>query len=71
MAEYIEKSDVNGLVQIGWSGDAIVTAIINDGISSVPAIPLDKIKQFRNEVMNMNSIAIIHRLDKLIAESEE
>lgn len=40
MKEYIDKSDVNGLVQIGWSGDAIVTAIINDGVSSVPAIPI-------------------------------
>lgn len=40
MKEYIDKSDVNGLVQMGWSGDAIVTAIMNDGISSVPAIPI-------------------------------
>jgi hypothetical protein len=32
-------------------------------------IPLDKVKQFRDEVVNMNSIAIIQRLDKLILES--
>lgn len=38
--------------------------------STVKAVPLDRLKAFRNEVMNMNSIAIIHRLDKLIAESE-
>lgn len=37
---------------------------------TVKAVPLDRLKEFRNEVMNMNSIAIIHRLDKLIAESE-
>lgn len=40
MKEYIEKSDVDGLVQMGWSGDAIVTAIINNGVSSFPAIPI-------------------------------
>ncbi len=33
-------------------------------------ISLDRVKQFRNEIVNMNSIAIIQRLDKLIAESE-
>lgn len=37
----------------------------------VKAVPLDRLKKFRNEVMNMNSIAIIQRLDKLIAESEK
>lgn len=37
---------------------------------TVKAVPLDRLKAFRNEVMNMNSIAIIHRLDKLIEESE-
>ena len=36
----------------------------------VKAVPLDRLKEFRNEVMNMNSIAIIQRLDKLIVESE-
>ena len=36
----------------------------------VEAVPLDRLKEFRNEVMNMNSIAIIQRLDKLIVESE-
>ncbi len=34
------------------------------------SVPLDRLKEFRNEVMNMNSIAIIQRLNKLIAESE-
>jgi hypothetical protein len=37
----------------------------------VKAIPLEKLKNFRNKVMNMNSIAIIQRLDKLIEEVEE
>jgi hypothetical protein len=36
----------------------------------VKAIPLERLKDFRNEVMNMNSIAIIQRLDKLIEEVE-
>jgi hypothetical protein len=35
------------------------------------AIPLERLKDFRNEVMNMNSIAIIQRLDKLIEEVED
>jgi hypothetical protein len=35
------------------------------------AIPLEKLKDFRNKVVNMNSVAIIQRLDKLIEEVEE
>lgn len=42
-----------------------------DAAEEVKAIPIDRLKQFRNEVMNMNSIAIIQRLDKLIEEVEE
>jgi hypothetical protein len=37
----------------------------------VKAIPLEKLIDFRNKVVNMNSIAIIQRLDKLIEEVEE
>jgi hypothetical protein len=37
----------------------------------VKAIPLERLIDFRNEVVNMNSIAIIQRLDKLIEEVEE
>lgn len=37
----------------------------------VKAIPLEKLKDFRNKVVNMNSVAIIQRLDKLIEEVEE
>mgnify|MGYP007069957506 CR=1 FL=1 len=33
-------------------------------------VALGRLIEFRNEVMNMNGIAIIQRLDKLIAESE-
>lgn len=32
----------------------------------VKAIPLERLKNFRDEVANMNSVAIIQRLDKLI-----
>ena len=39
-----------------------------DEAEEVKAIPLEKLKDFRNEVMNMNSVAIIQRLDKLIEE---
>jgi hypothetical protein len=42
-----------------------------DSQPTVKAVPIDRLKKFRNEVMNMNSIAIIYRLDKLIEESEE
>lgn len=42
-----------------------------DEAEEVKAIPLEKLKDFRNEVVNMNSIAIIQRLDKLIEEVEE
>jgi hypothetical protein len=35
-----------------------------------PSITIDRLKAFRNEVMNMNSVAIIQRLDKLIEEGE-
>jgi predicted Ser/Thr protein kinase len=42
-----------------------------DKIPTVKAIPLERLKDFRNEVVNMNSIAIIQRLDKLIEEVEE
>ena len=36
----------------------------------VKAIPLERLKEFRNTVMNMTSVAIIQRLDKLIEEVE-
>ncbi len=39
-----------------------------DDAEEVKAIPLEKLKDFRNEVVNMNSIAIIQRIDKLIEE---
>jgi len=42
-----------------------------DSQPTVKAVPIDRLKKFRNEVMNMNSVAIIYRLDKLIEESEE
>jgi hypothetical protein len=42
---------------------------INDA-EEAKAIPVERLKDFRNEVMNMNSIAIIQRLDKLIEEVE-
>jgi O-phosphoseryl-tRNA(Cys) synthetase len=35
------------------------------------SISLEELKDFRNKVVNMNSIAIIQRLDKLISEVEE
>ena len=42
-----------------------------DEAEEVKAIPVERLKDFRNTVMNMNSIAIIQRLDKLIGEVEE
>ena len=42
---------------------------INDA-EEVKAIPLERLKDFRNEVVNMNSVAIVQRLDKLIEEVE-
>ena len=42
-----------------------------DEAEEVKAIPLEKLIDFRNEVTNMNSVAIIQRLDKLIEEVEE
>jgi len=42
---------------------------INDA-EEVKAIPLERLKDFRNEVVNMNSVAIIQRLDKLVEEVE-
>ena len=41
-----------------------------DEAEEVKAIPVERLKDFRNTVMNMNSIAIIQRLDKLIEEVE-
>lgn len=40
-------------------------------ITPVKAITLEKLIDFRNEVANMNSVAIIQRLDKLIEEVED
>ena len=42
-----------------------------DEAEEVKAIPVERLKDFRNVVVNMNSIAIIQRLDKLIEEVEE
>ena len=41
-----------------------------DEAEEVKAIPVERLKDFRNKVMNMNSVAIIQRLDKLIEEVE-
>ena len=41
-----------------------------DEAEEVKAIPVERLKEFRNEVVNMNSVAIIQRLDKLIEEVE-
>ena len=41
-----------------------------DSAEEVKAIPVERLKDFRNKVMNMNSVAIIQRLDKLIEEVE-
>ena len=51
-------------------GVETVEGFIND-IQPVKAIPVERLKDFREEVMNMNSIAIIQRLDRLIEEVEE
>ena len=42
-----------------------------DEAEEVKAIPLEKLIDFRNKVVNMNSVAIIQRLDKLIEEVED
>jgi hypothetical protein len=42
-----------------------------DKIPTVKAIPLERLKDFRNKVENMNSVAIIQRLDKLIEGVED
>jgi len=42
-----------------------------DETEEVKAIPLERLIDFRNEVANMNSVAIIQRLDKLIEEVED
>lgn len=42
-----------------------------DEAEEIKAIPVERLKDFKNAVMNMNSIAIIQRLDKLIEEVEE
>lgn len=39
-----------------------------DEAEEVKAITVERLKDFRNEVVNMNGIAIIQRLDKLIEE---
>ena len=85
MAEYIDRAVllleiVNGIkagnyeegyeeyAHINDMDDIIETIKYSD---TADVIPLEKIKELRNEVMNMNGIAIIQRLDKLIAESED
>lgn len=47
-----------------------VTDII-EKMPTVKAIPVERLKDFRNEVVNMNSVSIIQRLDKLIEEVED
>ena len=51
-------------------GIETVEGFKND-IQPVKAIPVERLKDFKNEVMNMNSIAIIQRLDKLIEEVDQ
>lgn len=82
MKAYIDKSRVDELVQLGWSGDSIVTAIANGGISPVLAAPLDRIEKARaeieaycknatNEEQKIAFNACLMVVDNLIAEVEE
>ena len=81
MKAYIDKSRVDELVQLGWSGDSIVTAIANGGISPVLAIQLDRIQKARAEIEayceNATDVnqkiafnACLMVIDNLIAEAE-
>lgn len=82
----IEKRDIEGLVKLGWSGDAIVGAILGGALHGIKAIPLDKVKQTRKEIqklvdmlsddtvadLNMKSGLgmALEKIDELIIESE-
>ncbi len=63
MAEYINKSEVNGLLKLGWSGDAIVTAITNGGISSVNVVERSKIDKAIKEMESIPLYAAYTRGD--------
>lgn len=54
-----------------YDNDVSMEFDVLDSLPTIKAVPIDRLKKFRNEVMNMNSVAIIYRLDKLIEESEE
>lgn len=68
MSRLIDADEL--LKEINTWCDCVDGACLLKNAPTVKAVPIDRLKQFRNEVMNMNSIAIIQRLDKLIAESE-
>ncbi len=82
----IRKQDIEGLVKIGWSGDAIVGAILDGVLGGIKATPLYKVKQTREEIQKLvymlsnDTVAdanmksglgmALEKIDKLIAESE-
>lgn len=61
--DLIEGNSENTYIYAGGCSSAIIVKMPVEEV-------VKRLKDFRNEVMNMNSIAIIQRLDKLIEEVE-
>ena len=77
MMEVINKSDIYDYIHEGFSGNQILDMIVFNEIPTIKAIPLDKVKQVRDEIENLTpwdglliAYEVLGILDELI-ESEE
>lgn len=69
--DVIKKSDIlDSYNYDDYSGGEIIGMIVYGEIPTIKAIPLEKIKEFRNYITKVNDITLIQKLNELI-ESEE
>jgi hypothetical protein len=73
--ELIDKSKIDfcTVETDDFSGNQIIEVVFKEDIEELPtvkAISIEKLKEFRDEIININEMAIIQKLNKLI-ESEE
>lgn len=69
--DVIKKSDIlDSYNYDNYSGSEIIGMIVYGEIPTIKAIPLERIKEFRNYITKVNDMTLIQKLNELI-ESEE
>lgn len=70
--EVIKKSDILDCYNYdGYSGGEIIGMIVCEEIPTIKAIPIERIKEFRNYITKINDVALIQKLNELIESEDE